>query len=215
MLDGSRMHRRHVWFVRGFSPYATTWQVVFTGDLEEPICQRTNTNLSELYLFLGMHDPSGFARNPPTREQKQIHIHTQTEPERSDDSCSQIKTQHSDRIRGRWEAHRRRCWLILHRQVIDRFGEMHSWILYWNNWTLSAAPNQERTRDDLWIKYYDPMDRILLEQECAEVLEEAFKDFPLAQVSFHNLHRGVAKRAVYPRFVSYSRSFRRNSQEKY
>ncbi len=81
-------------------------------------------------------------------------------------------------------------WLILHRQVLDRFGEMHSWILYWNNWTLSAAPNQERARADLWLKYYGPMDRILLEQECAEVLEEAFKDFPLAHVSFHNLDRG-------------------------
>jgi hypothetical protein len=34
------------------------------------------------------------------------------------------------------------------------------------------------------------MDRILLEQECVEVLEEAFKDFPLVHVSFHNLDRG-------------------------
>ncbi len=33
------------------------------------------------------------------------------------------------------------------------------------------------------------MDRILLEQECSEVLEETFKDFPLAHVSFHNLDR--------------------------
>jgi hypothetical protein len=80
-------------------------------------------------------------------------------------------------------------WLILHRQVLDRFGEIHSWILYWNNWTLSATPNQERARTDLWLKYYDPMDRILLEQEYAEVLEETFKDFPLAHVSFHNLDR--------------------------
>ncbi len=34
------------------------------------------------------------------------------------------------------------------------------------------------------------MDRILLEQECSEVLEEVFKDFPLEHVSFHNLDRG-------------------------
>jgi hypothetical protein len=33
------------------------------------------------------------------------------------------------------------------------------------------------------------MDRILIEQECTEVLEESFKDFPLAHVSFHNLDR--------------------------
>ena len=66
---------------------------------------------------------------------------------------------------------------------------MHSWILYWNNWTLSAAPNQEKARADLWLKYYDPMDRTLLEQECAEVFEEEFKNFPMAHVFFHNLDR--------------------------
>jgi hypothetical protein len=52
MLDGSRMLRRHVRFVRGFSPYATAWQAALTGGLEEPICQRTNTNLSALYWRL-------------------------------------------------------------------------------------------------------------------------------------------------------------------
>jgi hypothetical protein len=34
------------------------------------------------------------------------------------------------------------------------------------------------------------MDRTLLERECAEVFEEAFKDFPLTHVLFHKLHRG-------------------------
>ncbi len=71
-----------------------------------------------------------------------------------------------------------------------RFGEMHSWILYWNNWTLSKDPKQEQTRTDLWLKYYGPMDRTLLEQERADVFEEAFKDFPLAHVLFHKLDRG-------------------------
>ena len=33
------------------------------------------------------------------------------------------------------------------------------------------------------------MDRTLLEQECAEVFEEAFKDFPLSHVLFHKLDR--------------------------
>ncbi len=43
------MLRWYVRSVRGFSPYATAWQATLTGGLEEPICQRTNTNLSELY----------------------------------------------------------------------------------------------------------------------------------------------------------------------
>ncbi len=34
------------------------------------------------------------------------------------------------------------------------------------------------------------MDRTLLEQECVEVFEETFKDFPLAHVLFHKLNRG-------------------------
>jgi hypothetical protein len=34
------------------------------------------------------------------------------------------------------------------------------------------------------------MDRTLLEQECAEVFEESFQDFPLTHVFFHNLDRG-------------------------
>jgi hypothetical protein len=66
---------------------------------------------------------------------------------------------------------------------------MHSWILYWNNWTLSKDPKQEQARADLWLKYYGPMDRTLLEQECAEVFEEVFKNFPLVHVLFHKLDR--------------------------
>jgi hypothetical protein len=63
--------------------------------------------------------------------------------------------------------------------------------LYWNNWTLSAvAPNKEKAQADFWLKYYGPMDRILLEQECAEVFEESFKDFPMAHIFFQNLDRG-------------------------
>ncbi len=37
MLDGSRMLRQLVRSVRGFSPYATVWQAVLTGGLEDPI----------------------------------------------------------------------------------------------------------------------------------------------------------------------------------
>jgi hypothetical protein len=33
------------------------------------------------------------------------------------------------------------------------------------------------------------MDRTLFEQECAEVFEEAFKDFPFTHVFFHKLDR--------------------------
>ena len=53
-LDGSRILSQHVrsLVVRGYSSYTTTWQAVLTGGLEEPICKRTNTNLSALYLFL-------------------------------------------------------------------------------------------------------------------------------------------------------------------
>ncbi len=64
MLDGSRMLRRHVRFVRGFSPYATAWQAVLTGGQEEPICQRTNTNLSALYLFLACTIPPDLHETP-------------------------------------------------------------------------------------------------------------------------------------------------------
>jgi hypothetical protein len=69
---------------------------------------------------------------------------------------------------------------------------MHSWILYWNNWALSKGPKQEKERADLWLKYlgYGLMDRTLLEQECVEVFEEAFKNFPLAHGFFHKLDRG-------------------------
>jgi hypothetical protein len=49
------------------------------------------------------------SRDPPTCEQKQIRIQAQIATERSDDKYSQIKTQHSDLIWGRWEGtHRRR-----------------------------------------------------------------------------------------------------------
>jgi hypothetical protein len=41
-LDGSRMLRRYVRSVRGFSPYVTAWQAALTGDLEEPdFCRGT------------------------------------------------------------------------------------------------------------------------------------------------------------------------------
>ena len=60
MLDGSRMLRQHVRSVRGFSPYTTAWQAALTGGLVEPICQRTNTNLSALYLFLACTRPPDF-----------------------------------------------------------------------------------------------------------------------------------------------------------
>jgi hypothetical protein len=60
ILDGSRMLRRYVRSVRGFSPYVTVWQAALTGGLEEPICQRTNTNLSALYLFLTCTRPPDF-----------------------------------------------------------------------------------------------------------------------------------------------------------
>ncbi len=39
------------------------------------------------------------------------------------------------------------------------------------------------------VKDYGPMDRTLLEQECAEVFEEVFKDFLLTHVLFHKLDR--------------------------
>jgi hypothetical protein len=68
-------------------------------------------------------------------------------------------------------------WLVFRSKVHIRFGEIHRWILYWNNWALSKDPKQEQTRADLWLKYYGPMDRTLLEQECVEVFEETFKDF--------------------------------------
>ena len=58
VLDGSQMLRQHVRSVRGYSPYATAWQAALTGGLEEPICQRTNTNLSALYLFLACKRPT-------------------------------------------------------------------------------------------------------------------------------------------------------------
>jgi hypothetical protein len=51
------MLRWQVRSVRCFSPYATVWQAVLTGVLEEPICKRTNTNFSELYLFLACTRP--------------------------------------------------------------------------------------------------------------------------------------------------------------
>ena len=57
-------------------------------------------------------------------------------------------------------------WLVFRHKVHIRFGEIHSWILYWNNWTLSKDPKQEQTRADLCLKYYGHMDRTLLEQEC-------------------------------------------------
>ena len=76
-------------------------------------------------------------------------------------------------------------WLVFRRKVHIRFGEMHSWILYWNNWTLSKDPKQEQARADLWLKYYGPMDRTLLEQECVEVFEETFKDFRVILLPEH------------------------------
>jgi hypothetical protein len=79
---------------------------------------------------------------------------------------------------------------VFRHKVHIRFGEIHSWILYWNNWTLSKDPKQEQARSDLCLKNYGPMDRTLLEQECVEVFEEAFKDFPLAHVLFQKLDRG-------------------------
>jgi hypothetical protein len=88
------------------------------------------------------------------------------------------------------EVYSYRDWLFFRRKVHIRFGEMHSWILYWNKWTLSKDPKQEQARADLWHKYYGPMDRTLLEQECAEVFEEAFKDFSFVHVLFHKLDRG-------------------------
>ena len=42
-------------------------------------------------------------------------------------------------------------WLGFRRKVHIRFGEMHSWILYWNNWALSKDPKQEQARADLWL----------------------------------------------------------------
>jgi hypothetical protein len=54
---GSRMLRYHVrsLVVRGYSPYETTWQTVLTGGLEQPIWQRTNTNLNARDLRISTH----------------------------------------------------------------------------------------------------------------------------------------------------------------
>jgi hypothetical protein len=60
ILGGSRILRRYVRSVRGFSLYVTVWEAALTRGLEEPICQRTNTNLSTLYLFLTCMRPPDF-----------------------------------------------------------------------------------------------------------------------------------------------------------
>jgi hypothetical protein len=67
ILDGSRMLRWYVRSVRGFSPHATEWQATLTGGLEEPICQRTSTNLSALYLFLTCTRPPDFDTDLTTK----------------------------------------------------------------------------------------------------------------------------------------------------
>jgi hypothetical protein len=85
-------------------------------------------------------------------------------------------------------------WLVFRHKVHIRFGEIHSWILYWNNWTLSKDPKQEQARADLWLKYYGPMDRTLLEQECTEVFEEELlTEFPIdkKRVTFEYLARAI------------------------
>ncbi len=55
---------------------------------------------------------------------------------------------------------------------------------------MSEDPKKENARAALWLKFYGPMDRTLFEQECAEVFEEGFKDFPLEHVLFHKIDRG-------------------------
>jgi hypothetical protein len=67
ILDGSRMLRRYVRSVRGFSPYVTMWQSELTGGLEESICQRTNTTLSVMYLFLTCTRPLDFDTHHTTK----------------------------------------------------------------------------------------------------------------------------------------------------
>jgi hypothetical protein len=68
--------------------------------------------------------------------------------------------------------------LVFRRKVHIRFGELHRWILYWNNWTLSKDPKQEQARADFWLKCYGPIDRTFVEQECVEVFEEIIQGFP-------------------------------------
>ncbi len=76
MLGGSRMLRQYVrsLVVRGYSPYATAWQAALTGDLEEPICKRTNTNSSALYLFLVCTRPPDPEPVMPHRTARAPHV---------------------------------------------------------------------------------------------------------------------------------------------
>jgi hypothetical protein len=98
ILDGSRMPRQYVRSVRGFSPYAVVWQAALTGGLEEPICQRTNTNLSALCIC------SWHVRD--------LRISTQIALPRPEShvNCSQMKTYCSDRIWGRRKGQHHRRW---------------------------------------------------------------------------------------------------------
>ena len=62
-------------------------------------------------------------------------------------------------------------------------------MLFCQNWTLSQDSKLDKKRADLWLKYYGTMDRTLLEQECADVFEKAFKDFSRAD----EVHEPVKK----------------------
>jgi hypothetical protein len=62
ILDGSRMLRRYVQFVRGFSPYATAWQAGLTGGLEEPNAKEI---LTWVLCICSWHAPY-----PPTRPEQ-------------------------------------------------------------------------------------------------------------------------------------------------
>jgi hypothetical protein len=111
------MFRRHVRSVRGFSPYTTVCQSALTGGPEEPICQRTNTNLSTLYLFLSCTRPPDFDTHRTPRPESHVRY-------------SQMKTYCSDRIWGRRKGqhHRRwenQCWLNNHRNLSSYVTVQH------------------------------------------------------------------------------------------
>ena len=90
------------------------------------------------------------------------------------------------------------CWAMI------RWNTSWHWVLLCQNWTLSQESKLDKKRADFWLKYYDTMDRTLLEQECADVFEKAFKDFPLSHC-FSN----VTRRSVFPSCcgMSYLRRF--------
>jgi hypothetical protein len=137
----------------------------------------------------GMHETSGFRHRSlyqdPNRMIKSTHT-TQTESEDDEKTPTEEDVKTNTHVITEYSRHTWQCSMLLKGKSLSSVYSYSDWLVFRRKVHIRFG----ESRVDLWFKYYGPMDRIWLDQECTDVFEEVFEEFPLAHILFHKLDRG-------------------------